>query len=96
MFNLCHWLIIKGYGNKLVKLSAGSFFVFIIHQQILMLLKRAAYKIIAPDSNAMLLLLYVAVTFFSYFFMLCILQFFTEQMSPVPLYIYGRLKKIFY
>ena len=61
MFNLCHWLIIKGYGNKLVKLSAGSFFVFIIHQQILMLLKRAAYKIIAPDSNAMLLLLYVAV-----------------------------------
>lgn len=54
----CSWLIKKGYGEKLLKLSAGSYFCFLIHQQILMFLKRSIYKMINPHGDFILIILY--------------------------------------
>lgn len=56
--HICYTLIKKGKGDFLVRLSAGSYFCFLLHQQILMFVKRALYKLIKPDSDLSMLLLY--------------------------------------
>ncbi len=61
IMNLCYILAQKGYGNILIKLSAGSYFCFLLHQQLLMFMKRGIYKVLSPHSNIMLLILYIII-----------------------------------
>ena len=51
----------KGIGNKVLLLSGGSFFIFLIHLQLLMFLKRAAYKVLHVDSAPEVLVLFFIV-----------------------------------
>lgn len=44
------WMLSKNIGNKVLLLTGGSYFVFLIHQQILMFLKRIVYKTLPADS----------------------------------------------
>lgn len=55
------WLLKKGYGNKLLLLSAGSYFCFLLHQQLLMFIKRFSYKIINPHNSFVLTCMYFLV-----------------------------------
>lgn len=48
----------KGQGAWLVRLSYGSYFCFLLHQQLLMFLKRGIYKVIHPHDSLMLSVLY--------------------------------------
>lgn len=43
-------MLSKGIGNKVLLLAGGSYFVFLIHQQILMFLKRIIYRTLPIDS----------------------------------------------
>lgn len=43
-------MLSKNLGNKVLLLASGSYFVFLIHQQILMFLKRIVYKTLPIDS----------------------------------------------
>lgn len=43
-------MLSKNFGNKVLLLAGGSYFVFLIHQQIMMFLKRMVYKILPIDS----------------------------------------------
>ena len=54
----CHWLVGKGYAGILIRLSAGSYFCFLLHQQILMFFKRGIYKVLSPHENIALIILY--------------------------------------
>lgn len=62
MFNTCAWLLKKGHGQKLLALSAGSYFCFLLHQQLLMFIKRLAYKLIDPHNSITLTALYFLVS----------------------------------
>lgn len=72
----------KGYGNKVLLLSGGSFFVFLIHLQLLMFLKRVAYKVMHVNAAYEVLLLYfvvpVIVIVLSY-----LLYFFLKKRTPL-------------
>ena len=59
--HICYTLIKKGKGDFLVRLSAGSYFCFLLHQQIQMFVKRALHKLLKPDSDLTMLLLYFLV-----------------------------------
>ena len=43
-------MLSKGLGDKVLLLAGGSYFIFLIHQQILMFLKRIIYKTLPIDS----------------------------------------------
>lgn len=43
-------MLAKNLGNKVLLLAGGSYFVFLIHQQILMFLKRVVYKMLPIDT----------------------------------------------
>lgn len=59
----CFTLIKKGKGKFLINLSAGSYFCFLLHQQILMFLKRGLYKLFAPKSDLSIVILYFLIPF---------------------------------
>lgn len=52
------YILSKGYGNKILLLSSGSYFIFLIHLQLLMLLKRVAYKGLHVNSAIEVLILF--------------------------------------
>lgn len=54
-------LLSRGVGNKVLLLSEGSFFIFLIHLQLLMFIKRAAYKAMHVDSAPEVLILFFIV-----------------------------------
>lgn len=61
LFLLCFQWIKKGYGKRLVRLSYGSYFCFLFHQQLLMFLKRGVYKVVHPHDSLMLSILYFVI-----------------------------------
>ena len=54
-------ILSKGYGNKILLLSEGSYFIFLIHLQLLMLLKRVAYKVLHVHSAIEVLILFFVI-----------------------------------
>lgn len=54
-------LLHKGIGKKVLLLSEGSFFIFLIHLQLLMFIKRVAYKTMHADSAPEVLILFFIV-----------------------------------
>lgn len=56
-----HRMLSKNFGNKVLLLAGGSYFIFLIHQQILMFLKRVVYKTLPIDSAFEVLVAYFAV-----------------------------------
>lgn len=58
LFNACALLIKNGRGEKLLMLSGGSYFCFLLHQQILMFIKRFCYRVLNPHHSVTLIFLY--------------------------------------
>lgn len=71
--HICLILVERGKAQILVSLSAGSFFCFILHQQIQMFLKRGLYKLLKPDSSFSMILLYFLIP--SLIIVICYLLF---------------------
>lgn len=79
--NLGYILTQNRYGQKLIYLSTGSYFCFLLHQQLLMFIKRAVYRILSPHSNIMLLLLYIIIP--SLIILICYILFhFLQKRYP--------------
>lgn len=58
LFILHFGLIKKGYGRRLIALSSGSYFCFLLHLQILMFLKRGIYKLVDPHNGLTITAIY--------------------------------------
>ena len=61
IFNICYLLVKKNKGKALISFASGSYFCFLLHQQPLMFIKRASYKIFSPDNSLTMLLLYILI-----------------------------------
>lgn len=70
----CFTIIKNGKGQFLVSLSTGSYFCFLLHQQIQMFLKRGLYKLLKPDSSFSMILLYFLIP--SFIIVICYLLFY--------------------
>lgn len=69
-------MLSKNVGNKVLLLAGGSYFVFLIHQQILMFLKRLVYKTLPVNSAFEVLVTYlltptviIVMAYLAYFFL---------------------------
>ena len=72
--HICLTIIEKGKGELLIRLSAGSYFCFLLHMQIQMFLKRGLYKLLKPDSSFSMILLYFLIP--SFIIVICYLLFY--------------------
>ncbi len=61
-------LVLSGYAlrspalvDRLIALSAASFFVFAVHEPLLTVLRKLAYRLLQPQSSALVLLLFFAI-----------------------------------
>lgn len=76
LFNLCYHFSSKGMGRKCIHWASSSYFCYLLHQQILMFIKRGLYKTFNPHNPETMLMLYVAVPIIT----ICICYFLYNQL----------------
>ena len=93
MSHICYQVVNKGYGSVLVWLAPGSYFCFLLHQQVQMFV-RGLYKLVNPDNSLTMLLMYFLIPCLIIFICYCLFAYLRKYHSSVLAVLTGTQDRI--